>query len=780
MKNSGEENDLIFQAELSKLKSQIKKKNKLIHNLRRKLSRRDKKIKTFSDMFEVLREKGLISSETSDRLKDTTVGIPDILMDRFMKNRDVNSISRAQYPPELRIFALTLHFYSPKAYEYVRTTFKCALPHSNTIKTWYSSINGEPGFVNEAFVALKMKAKQMSENNQKCLCTLIMDEMHIMKKVELVGNKYRGLVDIGVGDESDDLPEATQALVIMVNSLNSHFKVPIAYFLINSMDADQRKNLVLDAIQRCYNVGVRIMCLTTDGPNYNKSLMRKLGADLSVDNLKPFFEHPCEPSWRVYTLLDPCHMIKLIRNTLGAERVIFSENGVIQWKYIELLYAQQEKEGFKLGNKLGKAHIEWRKQKMKVNLAAQTISSSVADAIVFCGEYLKLDQFKEFEETVKFIRMFDYAFDVLNSRNPFGKGTKSPLYNTTDITKFKEIQNYIKTLKTSNGQSILTCQKSTGFLGILMGLEIATVLPKDLINSGLTKYILTYKMSQDHLELFFGAVRSKNGCNNNPTARQFISAFKQLLIHTEIKGIRGNVSELDTTSILYVTKNTVKSTDVETDVDITDIQFSESNNSDLIPDQTPKSEDNSVTSSNKLETLCDRLDSINITEFQENVIGYISGFVVNMVKRYNKCVTCNNAMYSEYGGVRPGSMNLTFQKTRGGLMIPSKDVTDICLIAEKVFTKKLINFKNIFSLNNLKEKLTLEALLEINFDNLFPLLNTHMFETEIDNNHIYKLTKNIISSYLKIKLHQIARQRNEDNNVFVRNRLSRLIIFSNS
>lgn len=243
------------------------------------------------------------------------------------------------------------------------------MPHANTIKSWYSSINGEPGFVKEAFMALETKAKQMSDNNQKCLCTLIMlmmDEMSIMKKVELVGNKYRGLVDIGVEDESDDLLEATQALVIMVTAINGSFKVPIAYFLINSMDALQRTNLVEDALQRCYNVGVRIVCLTTDGPSYNKSLMKKLGADLSPANPKPFFQHPCEPSWRVYTLLDPCHMIKLIRNTLESEKKIFTENGVVEWKYIELLYERQQKEGFKLGNKLGKAHMEWQKQTLKV------------------------------------------------------------------------------------------------------------------------------------------------------------------------------------------------------------------------------------------------------------------------------------------------------------------------------------------------------------------------------------------------------------------------------
>ena len=35
------------------------------------------------------------------------------------------------------------------------------------------------------------------------------------------------------------------------------------------------------------------------------------------------------------------------------------------------------------------------------------------------------------------------------------------------------------------------------------------------------KYLITYKFSQDYLELFFSAVRGMNGWNNNPTSSQF-------------------------------------------------------------------------------------------------------------------------------------------------------------------------------------------------------------------------------------------------------------------
>lgn len=64
---------------------------------------------------------------------------------------------------------------------------------------------------------------------------------------------------------------------------------------------------------------------------------------------------------------------------------------------------------------------------MKENLAAQLISSSVADAMEFCIEELHLPQLKGSEGTVTFLRVFDKLFDVLNSRNSLRKGSKAPM-----------------------------------------------------------------------------------------------------------------------------------------------------------------------------------------------------------------------------------------------------------------------------------------------------------------------------------------------------------------
>ena len=69
------------------------------------------------------------------------------------------------------------------------------------------------------------------------------------------------------------------------------------------------------------------------------------------------------------------------------------------------------------------------------------------------------------------------------------------------------------------------------------------------------KYLLMYKTSQDHLELFFGAVRATGGCNNNPTTIQFTAAYKSLLLKSHISGGKGNCEKRDPIEILSAVTN---------------------------------------------------------------------------------------------------------------------------------------------------------------------------------------------------------------------------------
>ena len=116
---------------------------------------------------------------------------------------------------------------------------------------------------------------------------------------------------------------------------------------------------------------------------------------------------------------------------------------------------------------------------------------------------------------------------------------------------------YISDLRDPTGQLLIESRRKTGFIGFLAAIKSITALYADLVygDDAPLQYILTYKFSQDHLELFFSALRSAFGSNNNPTARQFAAAYKCLIVRNEIAGVAGNCIAMDNTSILFVTNS---------------------------------------------------------------------------------------------------------------------------------------------------------------------------------------------------------------------------------
>ena len=290
--------------------------------------------------------------------------------------------------------------------------------------------------------------------------------------------------------------------------MNSNWRVPCGCFLVNGLTGEEKANLTKDCIRKLHDVGVKVVSFTCDGPTTHQAMLKLLGAVLSVYNMQAYFPHPCDENEKIYIFLDACHMIKLVRNTFSDWKVLKDKDGkTIEWKFLEELNELQEKEGLRLANKLRKSHMSWKPQKMKVNLAAQTLSSSVADALEFCeGKLHEMPQFDGCGPTVKFIRVFDRLFDVLNSRNPRANSFKAPIRKTNYEFVRTFLDNaceYIKGLKGPDGQPILKSKRKTGFLGFLVCAEAVRGLAKDLVceENPVLKYLLTYKMSQDSLAL---------------------------------------------------------------------------------------------------------------------------------------------------------------------------------------------------------------------------------------------------------------------------------------
>jgi len=85
-------------------------------------------------------------------------------------------------------------------------------------------------------------------------------------------------------------------------------------------------------------------------------------------------------------------MVKLAHNTIGNCLVVKSMTGEIEWCYIEYLHELHTTLSLKFTNKISNVHINRKQKKMKVKIAVQLLSASIANAL----QYLKNNNYKQY------------------------------------------------------------------------------------------------------------------------------------------------------------------------------------------------------------------------------------------------------------------------------------------------------------------------------------------------------------------------------------------------
>lgn len=461
----------------------------------------------------------------------------------------------AKYTEKARMFCLSLHYYSPRAYDFLRETFENNLPHSKTIKSWYanSDLRGDPGIQEDNIKRLKQFAKRFEdEHGSRIMCSLVFDEMFIRKQVfwSLQQLDYIGHIDFGQDSISEEKTIAKQVMLFMLNGLNVDFEFPVAYFFIDTLNAQQRKDLLLEIIKCVTSCGVRITNLTFDGYSANTTMCKLFGANLDIasPSFQTFFRNPFNDD-EIYVILDPCHMEKLVRNALATKKIFYdSQNRKIEWRYFEALYNFSREVNFRT-HKLSKKHIEWYRNPMNVRIAVQTLSDSVADSM----QFLLTQGHPEFvgaEATIEFIRKMNTLFDIFNTRHTQNenifKKAMSPGNKRIVFNYFQSCIDYFKALKledVSKGKSkkvkvvsLVTSRRRTAFRGFIIDMNSVMLMYEKFVEQeSVLNTLPTYYLLQDVIKIFFGKIRANCGYNNNPNVNQFKGAYRKIQGNLNIK-----------------------------------------------------------------------------------------------------------------------------------------------------------------------------------------------------------------------------------------------------
>ena len=181
-----------------------------------------------------------------------------------------------------------------------------------------------------------------------------------------------------------------------------------------------------------------------------------------------------------------------------------------------------------------------------------------------------------------------------------------------------------------------------------------------------TIYFLSYKFSQDHLELLFACKRGTNGFNNNLDLRTFIAALRRLLLRNSI------VASKHTNCIMYENTDTnsifsLKCSKYRTPISQVNVSEDAALEEELIgiPHLSPESP----------------------SPHKGAILTYIGGFIIQKLSKNVSCKICYTAMVSH----RPSKDHeLICIKDHGGSVHPSEDVLKILKTCEMVF-KGIVN-----------------------------------------------------------------------------------------
>lgn len=358
-------------------------------------------------------------------------------------------------------------------------------------------------------------------------------------------------------------------------------------------------------------------------------------------------------------------------------------------------------------------------------MAAQTLSSSVAKALEFVHD-IGVRGYEEVDGTVLFLQTIDKLFDVLNSRTPMASGYKRPI-NLDNYDRIQEFllfaEEFILSLQVDD-RRLVSSTRYTGFVGFLFCIQSFLDLSKELLTEqNPLKYVLSYKFSQDHIELLFNSIRGALGWNTNPTPKQFGYIIRRL--HARI-GItadsNGNC------------------------VNFSDEGWKDSGKPDDVFEEGTEL-------------------ALPSSPYMVNVIAYIAGFVIRKVLRHDTCPECRASLVSSFYESTISSDELHFIRLRnnGGLLIPSPDVMNVLKTAESFFCslplkKQVSNVVSVYVMNALP----------------FSVFSS---EHMVNNDHRSRVIRSLIHAYCDLRSYHLSRMKYLSDTSYKRHILTKKIHF---
>ncbi|CAI6359121.1 unnamed protein product [Macrosiphum euphorbiae] len=571
--------------------------------------------------------KKLSTHALNDILNNNNINESQQTLIREILNSCLVKPTNRRYSENWILLCILLHIRSSSIYNFLRDQGILPLPCSRTIRNYLAMVKSDCGFDEKFFKLFKTKMSLLSDTEKHGV--LIFDEIFLRESISVDTKTltYCGLEDFGKDNSNlNSGQKADHGLVMMFQSLGSNITQPIAVFASKGpVKGVVLSQLVVKAITLLENAGAKIDGVVSDGSSTNRRLWSEFGVSGKMGKLKNFIVHPMNENRKIYFFSDAPHLIKTVRNMLYNNKMlrISDKHNYIKWDHYVQLHEQDLKQISKrVCPKITNRHLVLDSfSKMNVKLATQVLE----EAMIF------IDQWES---------------NMLNNK--------------------------------INESDFLTKQTAEG---LRVTIQSTIDLTTYLLDIGF-HYVLTNKMNQDKLEIFFGSVRQATGPNDHPSTPTFLQVYKILSAYSILKPPKsGNCTILETAT---------------PKISLNDIKEVFNANESL--------------RFKKLQNLTSRLDEIVNTgmweaddildhdycksSVKECITYYICGYVSRKLSNHTKCNNCKMAILKGNSSTI-SQATLTNMKSKGGLIHPNQGFYNLILAIEDSFEKHC-NSEDVF------------------------------------------------------------------------------------
>ncbi|XP_060077288.1 uncharacterized protein LOC132556865 [Ylistrum balloti] len=465
-----------------------------------------------------------------------------------------------RWHPMIIRWCLYLRHRSSKAYDALRETGFIKLPSTRTLFDYSHYTESAIGYSADVIKVLQSEAEKKGMFKEKWTnyVGILFDEVKIRQDLvydkhsgeligycdlDSVGNAFMDLESFLKRDHDKTRDLAKFMLIVMVRGIVTALKFPLAAFATMSITADFLFPIIWKAVHILEAVNLKVLFLTCDGASANRRFF-KLHSDPGNDGPVFYTDNPHDMTRKIYFVSDVPHLLKTTRNCFSNSfshsktRKLWNDGKDISWGHIVKLYEDHcENNLYTPCPELSRNHVDLTAfSRMKVRLAAQVMSDSVANALEELYD-------ESVSETVTFIRNINKFFDCLNVRNHFeGRNKRNPNlapYENPQDERLDWLKNdflgYLNQWKNNvNGRPNLTTSEKASMLlshqtvtGLETSVRSITECVKYILNLG-ASFVLTHAFNQDPLEEHFSHHRHKGGANNNPSVYEVRNALTQI------------------------------------------------------------------------------------------------------------------------------------------------------------------------------------------------------------------------------------------------------------